>query len=72
MRSHIGWRENKVFLMRVWKPLPIRRVDKNNGVLNVPIEPITLIQDQGDSTSIHSLSTKLDKLSSIIISCVIS
>ena len=28
VRSHLGWRGNKEFLMRGWKPLPIRRVLK--------------------------------------------
>ena len=28
MKFHIGWRGNEAFLVRVWKPLPNRRVLK--------------------------------------------
>ena len=28
VRSHIGWEENKTFFIKVWKPLPYRRVLK--------------------------------------------
>ena len=46
-------------------------IDKDHGA---PIFQLDLLHDakQEDSTSIHSLSTKLDRLSLTSISCVIS